>query len=64
MRNLLTGSSMRVRFSDYQDESHLDEFTMQGLRVTDMRETCGSKWFGKDDLRAATKSSASNTAEQ
>jgi hypothetical protein len=53
VRNLLTGSKMRVRFSDAGDESHLDEFTLEGLNVNDLRETCGSRWFGKGQLSAS-----------
>ncbi|MBV9266458.1 MAG: hypothetical protein JO061_09850 [Acidobacteriaceae bacterium] len=55
VRSLLTGSKMRVRFSDSGDESHLDDFTLEGLNVNDLRETCGARWFGKAELSASAK---------
>jgi hypothetical protein len=58
IRNLLTGSTMRVRFRDHYDESYLDEFSIGGLNVNDLRETCGSKWFGKEEPRAPREMAA------
>ena len=44
---LLTGSTMRVRFSDRNDVSYLDEFSVGGLNLNDVRAACGDKWFGQ-----------------
>jgi hypothetical protein len=51
LRNLLTGSSMRVRISDRNEQSYLDEFSIAGLDVNALRESCGSKWFGKEETK-------------
>jgi hypothetical protein len=56
LHNLLTGSTMRVRISDYNDESHLDEFTIGGLNVNELRDDCGSKWFGKEEASSSRNS--------
>ena len=49
IHNLLTGTTLRVRLSDRNDESHLDQFTIGGLNLNELRDTCGSKWFGKEE---------------
>lgn len=48
LRQLLRGSSMKVRFNAHNGQEFIDSFTIGGLDGEQIRDACGSKWFGKD----------------
>ena len=47
-KNLLKGSTMKVRFEGHLGQELIDEFTIGGLDREMVRDACGSKWFGKE----------------
>lgn len=48
MKNLLKGSTMKVRFEGHLGQELIDDFTIGGLDKELVRDACGNKWFGKE----------------
>lgn len=47
LRELLKGSTMKVRFEGHLGQELIDSFTISGLDGEMVRDACGSKWFGR-----------------
>ena len=48
MRGLLHGERIKIRFDGHNGQEFTDAFTISGLDSEQVRDACGSKWFGKD----------------